>query len=202
MFAIAEVAGHICASRRTVRVATRRVECWQSRSLVLATCLASDSFHRPGPAAPIAFMYCKAFGTETFSGHGRQGVANDEQTDGLNDVIARLRASKEARLDQEATAGFNAGVEWAKNDAEAFELEHLEALVEARGWAGFLANDSGIHSLADRITHALIPNTDGLSDSYQLIFGEDNLAEFYTADYVDQFAKGALSIWKKVKGLL
>ena len=60
-------------------------------------------------------------------------IAQRKQEKNMNDVIARLRASKAKTQDDAENAGYRAGAAWAETRAEYAELERLDEL-NLNGW--------------------------------------------------------------------
>jgi hypothetical protein len=128
-----------------------------------------------------------------------------KESNTMNDVIERLRASKleQTRVDREA--GWHAGVEWAKQIAEYADLKRAAAANELVGSASDpISDDDGDGS--DPATDLYVAAYDDDARDYgdvkefvEIAFGPD--AE-PSADACRGFLKGAASVWAEVKGHL
>jgi hypothetical protein len=128
----------------------------------------------------------------------------------MDDVIARLKASKAKTDDASTIRGREAGREWAKDHAEAAELERLESYTEGdfgTGWTwSEWLNDPGPDSEAFGKDHYLAAAVSGDADNFDRADGE-NFWEFVGASdeetssgaFLVGFVEGALEVWSKVK---
>ena len=57
-----------------------------------------------------------------------------EEVDSIKDVVARLRASKQNQSERDHREGFEAGRTWARQAAEARELENLQTVKDGQDW--------------------------------------------------------------------
>jgi hypothetical protein len=126
----------------------------------------------------------------------------------MEDVVARLKASKAKTGDADKIRGREAGREWASSRAEAVELERLEAYTEADfgGWSweewligphvsnGF----SDAHMVAEAVTDEGLDRRDAESFWITAI-GELAFNQMASATFLVGFVKGAMEVWSKVK---
>src|SRR5262245_50206342 len=68
-------------------------------------------------------------------------VTSQRRVENMQDVIERLKASKERRMNEQYQVGLGAGKRWAESIAEAHELERLAAgpLEPSFNWADRIA---------------------------------------------------------------
>jgi len=133
-------------------------------------------------------------------------LAAEKEVKNMDDVIARLRASKNDRSDEAYQAGHSLGESWAKQDADVLELRRLEKLWrDTEDWPGFFEVDSGSAYGADEFLAFQITGADRDRDAasgfWEVAFGdgerhEDELSE---PTWLRGFADGALSVWNTVK---
>jgi len=134
-----------------------------------------------------------------------------------NEVVERLRASKQRAESENYQAGFSAGKDWAERDAEAADLDRLEVLKAQRdadvtcGWQDYFDPTDAIHldSLADRLYMDIRSSDDdsprsNARDFWKRAVGDDREAEYHLAnpDFLRGFAEGALEVWREVQGQL
>jgi hypothetical protein len=121
----------------------------------------------------------------------------------MEDVIARLRESKQKQTEQEYQDGFEMGQEWARWNAEARELGNLQAVKAGGNWDRAFVDTKtpGQNSL-----HAFIDAIDP-----EIPDGGFSVAEFWLEHVVDSvlnanvvrgFADGSLAVWDEVKALI
>jgi hypothetical protein len=116
----------------------------------------------------------------------------------MTDVISRLRVSKKNSENKQLKAGYAAGQEWAKRNAEAEQLERLESFYPSDQW------NYGHYGVAQKVAIVILGNEDEEDDQkaardirsfWDQQIGEDEPED----DVIRGFAEGALSIWKDVK---
>jgi hypothetical protein len=112
----------------------------------------------------------------------------------MDDVIQRLRASKAQSESECFQQGYEAGQSWAKDDAEAIELQRLD-----KSWdQGYLAYNA--YSVAEAVQPTPRDEAPSLS------FWEEALGDFAHEanddDFVRGFVRGALDLWAEIKAKL
>ncbi|MBU1702315.1 MAG: hypothetical protein KJ970_12030 [Candidatus Eisenbacteria bacterium] len=140
-------------------------------------------------------------------------IASKKEKKNMSDVIERLRASKRSSDSECYKDGYAAGQEWAKNRAEARELERLDSL-QARlahepsyGWNEYFDSDYGssAYGLGERLYFDLDPEYNGdrsaAKDFWECVVGE-KISSDLPDEFIRGFAEGALSIWNEVQGKL
>ena len=136
-------------------------------------------------------LACRAF--ETKLGE----VAASKQRKSMKDVVDRLRASKQASDTDLRKAGQEVGREWAKDSAEAIELEQLARVADH-----ILHPTDPYMDGEARIVHRAI-DPDEVSGNYhdfwENILGERNDIRVASRDFVCGFVEGAVEIWESVK---
>jgi hypothetical protein len=126
----------------------------------------------------------------------------------MDDVVQRLRASKQRIEDEQYQEGEEAGRRWAENEAEADELSRLEQCRQGAGydWARlFYQRESQAYSADEWLFFRIRPEFEGDREEARL-FWEDVLGEdAHLTDipsFVQGFAEGALGLWGEVKDRL
>lgn len=119
----------------------------------------------------------------------------------MSDVINRLKASKAKSQNRERTAGIAAGREWAKNHAEAEELQRLE---DQRDHNNDWYFGEGTSSYTDADYFVMIVRNlepENFHDSDSSDFWENHAEEGQSAnsDFVHGFALGAMEVWSDAK---
>jgi hypothetical protein len=128
----------------------------------------------------------------------------------MADVIQRLRASKQQGEAQVYQDGFAEGQEWAKDRAEALELQRLERFRESLRnleWdLQFKTSETDAYGVSDRFVWMVRPETEGArelcAEFWEQAIGEVNLNRIQEDDFVRGFAEGALDVWAEVKSEL
>ncbi|MFI5380655.1 MAG: hypothetical protein ACHRHE_15260, partial [Tepidisphaerales bacterium] len=135
----------------------------------------------------------------------RQRVAEAElssnRRDSMKSVIERLKASKELCDAQEQSAGWKAGVAWAKSRATAGQLKRLEKARDPSNDWSFGVGDSA-YSDAERFCFIIDPDNDGdraNAAQFWEIIGDRVVPD---AEFVQAFAEGAMEVWERVQGEL
>jgi hypothetical protein len=136
-------------------------------------------------------------------------IAGKKVSKMMNDVIQRLRASKQRAEDSRYRDGEAAGRQWAKNKAEATELKKLERFRESLShqWDEYFtevwgANDFspgewlGMHITAD--DEGAVECADA-EEFWRSVLGDRSYQE---PVFAKGFAEGALTIWQEVKDKL
>ena len=122
----------------------------------------------------------------------------------MQDVIQRLKASKQMTDNDTAKRGFAEGQDWAKQHAEAIQLKQLsEARDRNHDWSFDVGGSA--YGPAERFFFIIDPAADGdreqAVDFWQQILGDD--AEQLTeSEFVQAFAEGAMNIWAQVEDKL
>jgi hypothetical protein len=134
-------------------------------------------------------------------------IASRKETKTLNDVIQRLRASKQRASDDHYREGEEAGRRWAENEAEADELARLErAQGRADAWELLFEEAAGqSYSAGELLYFVLHPENhkdrSEASDFWECALGDDT-TRTEDGSYVRGFAEGALALWREVKDKL
>ncbi len=141
-------------------------------------------------------------------------AAQKEEKD-MEDVIARLRASKAESDSKLYRDGFKLGESWARDHASVAELKQLAKLrdsVDDSDWEGqFHTQEGDAFSAADHLAFTII-NEDGELGRGSYCGREDSTQFWERATGLDQydsnlsddeflkgFAEGALDVWDQVK---
>ncbi len=148
--------------------------------------------------SPIA---CRAFEAKLAESITKRGTRN------MQDVVARLRNSRTQRQNDETVAGRAAGQDWAKQRAEAHELERLEKLVyPSEGWEVLLIDTPNqAFSTAEIVFFAIFPDANGDRRAAECFWTDESGFEDYrsvTTDFVRGFGEGAIELWDSVKDQL
>lgn len=136
-------------------------------------------------------------------------IASRKETKKMTDVIQRLRASRMKGDSESKRLGREAGQYWAKDRAEAHELERLKRFcergeIEYGGVLDWLAVGNSAFPPGEVLFYAIFPEHDKDRD-YSLEFwekysdGEDVAVD---ASFVAGFAEGAVAIWEQVESEL
>jgi hypothetical protein len=147
-------------------------------------------------------MACQAFQAKLAEINAKRKVA------GMEDVIARLRASKRSQPSEVYRGGHEAGRKWARADAEAIELKRLNTFQdECRGdaWHRFFDSEaaSSAFSPAELLVFVIQPENEAdrraAADFWEAVTGEKRSALATRDEYIKGFAEGALELWDEVK---
>lgn len=149
-------------------------------------------------------LACRAFEQKL----GEIAAKKEKKT--MDDVIQRLRASRQQFDDRDYSKGLEAGKEWAKSDAEAVELQRLAKLREtidadARdSWQDWFETGGSRSAWGawERFVFLIRPETDGdrsaCGEFWEEVLGDDvHMAG--GAAWLRGFADGALEIWWEVE---
>ena len=127
----------------------------------------------------------------------------------MGDVVARLRASKQAGETEQWTLGVGHGREYAKQAATAAELQRLERWrfsLSQDEWEWCFQEDSSAYAVCERFVFVIQPDTDGdrrqADEFWEAAVGNDHAALTEDPKYVLGFAAGALEVWGEVKDQL
>jgi hypothetical protein len=148
-------------------------------------------------------LACRAFEQKLAEITSTKGVKD------MKDVAIRLRASKHKLSGVRYKDGFRAGQRWAKDTADAEELERLEGVRNCRSpgeWASWwhIKTRGGIGP-CDRFIHAITPphpeagGREVVGNFWEGHGGFDWEERSFDGDFVQGFAEGALDIWDRVK---
>lgn len=127
----------------------------------------------------------------------------------MNETITRLRASQRKHADEQYRSGYTDGERWAKDEAEAPELERLlscRRMGTAQDWASYFADDeTSAYSPGERIYFTIAPdedkNRDAAAEFWEHVSGSRG-ALMGDGSYVRGFWEGALDVWVKIKDKL
>ncbi|MCW8129381.1 MAG: hypothetical protein KIS92_03270 [Planctomycetota bacterium] len=122
----------------------------------------------------------------------------------MQDIITRLRASKQENDMKKREGSRQDGRVWAEQDAEHAELEALAAAFsdpENR----FEDNDHTAYSAGERFFFAICPDQDGDREAANCFWESQIPDAQHLADnaaWVNGFIDGALEVWEEVKDLV
>lgn len=129
-------------------------------------------------------------------------LAKLKETKTMNEIVARLKASKNATDDVEYKEGYNLGVDWASHRAEYSELAHLVEFKEK--WGEEDSTDE-VHGLMQWIAKSVNSELDYL-DFWSSVFNESysvgSEIQNTTIPKLDGFIDGAVEIFTKVQDQL
>jgi hypothetical protein len=135
-------------------------------------------------------------------------IAARKERKTMEDVIQRLRGSKQRAEDDQYREGEEAGRRWAENEAEADELARLESCRQAAGYDWdrlFYGSDAGVYDVDEWLFFRIRPDCEGDRSEarhfWEVVLGK----EAHTADnpsFVQGFVEGALGLWAEVKNRL
>jgi hypothetical protein len=125
------------------------------------------------------------------------------------DVVHRLRASKQASTDQSYNDGFGSGQTWAKEKAAALELEGLTGFRDAMQeleWDRWFTSESptSSHRVHEQLYFKMHPEHEGKHGAavqfWDMLVGEERASGLSTEGaFVRGFAEGAIAVWKEVR---
>lgn len=151
--------------------------------------------------SPLA---CRAFEGKLAEIITQRGVRD------MKDVATRLRTSKQKSEDMYVKRGRLDGQDWAKNSAEAEELERLAAYDAAFASQSIRSFESVPNASAygedEHFVFVIRPDDDGerraARDFWEELLSDD--AEVFTGQpaYIQAFADAALEVWNEVKDQL
>ncbi len=136
---------------------------------------------------------CRAFEQTLAEITKRKEIAN------MNEVVARLRASKRSLQSDRSKAGFAQGKAWAENYAEAVELERLEKQIHAQEHTSFDWNNA--YSSGENFAFVIAPEDDGDREVAERFWSVFDRGPELSGDpgFVNGFAEGAMEVWDRVK---
>lgn len=120
----------------------------------------------------------------------------------MEEVIERLRQSRKQCRSTRREEGVQAGLEWAKNVAEADHLESLDNFDDQlrMSWQQYLSC-LPVWGIGESLMQILEPFTDPAGDASEFwnyaLDGGDNLIK--DRDFAKGFIDAALSVWREVK---
>lgn len=144
-----------------------------------------------------------AVACEAFEGKLGEIAAQKKEKD-MQDVIDRLRASKNEGENEAYDEGKAFGVEWARDSAEYHELERLVRLRQEWGqdWGRLFTGEmSGPRCVPDLIIADAIVGTEereAHEEFWEIAVGENWRHAIGDSSFLDGFADGALEVWQKV----
>jgi hypothetical protein len=131
-----------------------------------------------------------AIAARAFEGKLAEISARKEMSS-MVDVVQRLRLSKQDHDSQVFREGFNLGSEWAKRDAGAAQLEHLEAI---------FAEPAPISCTDQLLVTWLTPEYDEAPQLFwEDAIGDQNDSRLTNVRFLRGFVDGALAVWREVK---
>jgi hypothetical protein len=146
---------------------------------------------------------CSAFEIEL----GR--IAARRQVKDIEDVVQRLRASKQESTDQSYNDGFESGQAWAKSKATALELERLTRFRDAMQeleWERCFTSESqaSVPKIYEQLYYKMHPEHEGESGAavrfWDMVVGETRADGLATEGaFVRGFSEGAIAVWKEVR---
>jgi hypothetical protein len=162
---------------------------------------ASMSMHTEENWSAIA---CRAF-------EQRLGeLADQKKEKNMEDVIARLKASKQKSGGKLFAAGQKLGYAWARDVASARQLARLGSFCEQCGFQGprwesqFARRDSGAFNAADRLAFVILGDV-GNRRQESTVFWDEAIgldqykSDLTNAEFLRGFAEGALDVWEQVE---
>jgi hypothetical protein len=119
----------------------------------------------------------------------------------MKEVVARLRASRTKTSDKLKAAGRAAGAKWAKNTAEAVDLERLATMVEDADWNRIIeADPNDAYGPGEHFVFALRPDDHGDRQAAAHFFcGLAHDTEVNDPYFIEGFVDGALEVWEAVQ---
>jgi hypothetical protein len=141
-------------------------------------------------------------------------IASGKARKNMDDVIERLRASKQSPGTGRFKAGFEVGQDWARDTAEASELENLERFHDLtanrtkyeKTWIGIfdLSIDHDYDSLPEALFYHIRPSDDDDSSEAEAFWEKlgGNDWQDLPGSWFRGFCEGALDIWRQVKDKL
>src|SRR5262245_24553474 len=109
----------------------------------------------------------------------------------LNEVVERLRTSKQESDEMYKTEGFADGQEWAKEIASAEALRRLASFFRAED----ICRDCMMENLRERVARLVYPwEPDGVDEFWEEVSGEGNGWKSLSDVYVEAFIEGALGV--------
>ena len=128
-------------------------------------------------------------------------IASRKEKKALQDVIDRLRASKRATESAWARQGREDGDIWARNSAEAHELQALSNLVEHVG--DDIREGEAFH-IARRIAATVAGRPVGdldrsdVTEFWERVSGDNYQDAIRSVEYLASFLEGVVELWNEV----
>jgi hypothetical protein len=129
----------------------------------------------------------------------------------MTEVVERLRASQAKRENEQHQQGAKAGRAWAKEDAEAHQLERLasgppEKSYEWAGWLGVYDNGQNAGVAKGLYQDICGRDADGdwrdVREYWDRVLGDHGSERIADHDFALGFIEGALEVWDAVKDKL
>jgi hypothetical protein len=134
-------------------------------------------------------------------------IASQKKEKNMSDVISRLRASKNKSNGERFEAGKELGVKWARETAEAEELELLSEHHDAMQrenydiFAPSAFNDA--YGMWESLFFHIHRDDDGdrqaCEEFWDVAVGEENRPHLSNGEFLRGFVDGALEVWDEVK---
>jgi len=117
----------------------------------------------------------------------------------MKDVIERLKVSREKGANAAYKSGFEAGQKWAREKAEAPQLERLERRRDPQhDW--YFTEGSSAYGACEHFYFIIEPDQDGDRGAARVFWEQVGLEEESKDETVVQgFAEGAMDVWDEVK---
>ena len=145
-----------------------------------------------------------ALACRAFESHLAEIAAGKEFRMSTDDVVVRLRASREKEESADSAAGRKAGVEWAQRRATAKQLEVLEKSQDpVHDW--YFGVGSSAYSEAEQFYFLIAPDDKGDRSAACLFWDRelgDDALDKADAAFVQGFAEGAVEVWAEVSDKL
>ena len=135
-------------------------------------------------------------------------IAAKKEKKSMEDVIQRLRVSRAKTDEQSDEEGREAGQGWAKDFAEAIELERLEKTKLACGYDWGKLFDPRMSDCNPQVdfVHWIRPeakdDSNAVESFWEEALGDDDRDKADDPGFVFAFIEGALEVWGEVKGKL
>jgi hypothetical protein len=128
-------------------------------------------------------------------------IATQKEKLEMDDVIERLRLSKQQHVSESHREGLAAGEEWARKYAGFTELEALGKMYEERDFETYFeVDDSSADGPAERIADRINPNI----EFWDSAVGDNDeaRAQIENPDFLRGFCDGARQVWLDVASKL
>jgi hypothetical protein len=99
--------------------------------------------------------------------------------------------------------GYGDGAKWARDKAEADQLDRLSQLCSSTEWHGFFSGGSN-HTHGDHLCWYMDPEGDRVRFEafWRDVAGPSGYELSADRDYVQGFAEGAVAVWREEEGRL
>ena len=152
-------------------------------------------------------LACKAFEEKLAE------IASKNEKITMDDVIQRLKVSKERMENDEYKEGEKVGRRWASRKGGARELMLLERFLESLDGEPSFGRDeffsgygSSAYSTAEQLYFAIHPENnrdrDSAKDFWERALGEDDVHKAESDSFLRGFAEGAEAVWLEVRSQL